>query len=425
MKYIREYRPIYSLKSSYNLHFYLIQCFSFLYLAYRHASRNYSNYGYLDSELFNFNRRFVMEISSFKILKLSTFQFIYDFINRPSPACIESIQLAIIVLCICGFLGFFPRLMAFLSLILSLHITGFIIITNAEIEGHCLIFISMIILVVSPRDLHYKINRFKPFKKGNDNLWPIYLLIFLIGSYYSMSGLNKIIDCGLNWPFKLHLENQANRSIDESIFYFSRFSSPYIASILDYKFWSPFLGCITLIGELFFISILWFSRYRFYFVISMISLHFFVFYLTGINFTGNSILLLICCLNWNNFLTKLTVYYDNDCGFCKLSIKYLEKINFFTLITYKPNSIIPKQIDKEAVKLAISSIDENSEVYYASEVFEQILSKNILLFPISIIFKIPGFIYISDFIYMKIAKKRHKISQKIGVESCAINEETK
>ena len=107
----------------------------------------------------------------------------------------------------------------------------------------------------------------------------------------------------------------------------------------------------------------------------------------------------------NNFLTKITVYYDNDCGFCKLCINYLEKINFLNLITYQPNSNSPKQIDKETTKLAIASIDENSEVYYASEVFEQILSKNILLFPISIIFKIPGFIYISDYIYMKIAKK--------------------
>ena len=155
----------------------------------------------------------------------------------------------------------------------------------------------MIIIFISPRDLPYRINKFYPLKKGNDNSWPIYLLIFLIGSYYSMSGLNKIIDCGFNWPFKLHLENQAFKSIEESIFLFSRYSSPYIASIIDFKFWSPFLGFLTFVGEFFFITILWFPRYRFYFVISMILLHFFVFFLTGINFTGNSILLLVCCLN--------------------------------------------------------------------------------------------------------------------------------
>ena len=81
-----------------------------------------------------------MEISSFKILKLSTFQFLYDYISRLSPSTIEYIQLVIIILCIFGFLGIFPRIMAFFSLIFSLHIFGFIVTSNAEIEGHCLIF---------------------------------------------------------------------------------------------------------------------------------------------------------------------------------------------------------------------------------------------------------------------------------------------
>jgi len=152
----------------------------------------------------------------------------------------------------------------------------------------------------------------------------------------------------------------------------------------------------------------------------MILLHYFVLKMAGINFLGNSILLLLC-LDWNVYLKKITVYYDQDCGFCTKSVLFLKRFTFNKKIHFLPNTSNSK-LSSEKLKAAIGALDEDGQTYYASEVFEQITSRSSILYPISILFKLPGVIYLSDILYKEIARRRTSISKMIGADQCSIDD---
>ena len=70
----REVRFFGILRGSPPLHFYLIQFVGFAYLLYRFLSRDYTVYGYLSPDMFNFPRTFGMELWPIPLLHFTTFQ---------------------------------------------------------------------------------------------------------------------------------------------------------------------------------------------------------------------------------------------------------------------------------------------------------------------------------------------------------------
>ena len=153
----------------------------------------------------------------------------------------------------------------------------------------------------------------------------------------------------------------------KSIFITSRnFCRVYI-SFFNAKvvFFPDISGIITLIVELFFIGILFLPRYRFFFVISMIIMHAIVYYTHAINFLGSSIILLLC-FDWNIFFRDINLIYDDDCGFCKKSLRIIKKFDFFNKIKLTPsNKINAKELglNKERLLIEMGGVDENSEVF--------------------------------------------------------------
>ena len=60
----------------------------------------------------------------------------------------------------------------------------------------------------------------------------------------------------------------------------------------------------------------------------------------------------------------------------------------------------------------MAAVEENKEIYYGADAFEQVFSKVPLFWFIAIIMKIPGAIYVSRFVYKYIAKNRQKLSSE-------------
>lgn len=360
MRFIKEYRPLYKVDSSYNLHLYLIQFLTFGYFFWRIGSRNFTQYGLLTAKDFSFeNYSFFLEISSFFPIKIVTFQFIYEFIDRPGVETIAIFQYIVLCSCTLGALGVFPRFMARVALVIGLHLTGFMLMTNAPVDGGALVLSSLLILSIIPKKLFYRIGYFKPTFKRKNNMWPVYLFIFIVGSFYTMSGLNKILDCGPFWPYNLHLELLAQSSVERAIFKIDRSGSGFWGQIFNNEILSIIGGVITLVGEIGFVSIILIPRYRQFFVLTMILLHYFVLKMAGINFLGNSILLLLC-LDWNVFLKKITVYYDQDCGFCTKSVFFIKRFTFNKKIHFLPNASNTKLSSKK-LKAAIGALDEDGQ----------------------------------------------------------------
>ena len=88
-------------------------------------------------------------------------------------------------------------------------------------------------------------------------------------------------------------------------------------------------------------------------------------------------------------------------------IQSINKGGYATILAYKDARVDINRLNNE-----MGAIDENSEIYYGADAFEQVFSRIPIFWPIAIIMKIPCMIYISRFFYKIIAKNRHKLTQE-------------
>ena len=404
-----EVRFIGFFKKSPPLHLYMMQFIGFSYLGYRFASRNYTVYGFLPDEAFNYSRTLANQFVPLPVLHFTTFQFIYDFLPRPTPDVIAGLQYCIIFACLMGVLGVGARWMAGFVFILGAHLTGMVQASNADIDGGTLPLCLMLILTLVPSKYFYGWkNGFNLERRSENYHWPVVVLFIIVGSWYSFSGIAKIIDIGPHWPFVLHLEKLASIGIQQSLYLYSDYRNPLVSYVFQSYPLSVLGGLITLIVEAGFISILFVPRLRMFFVCTMILFHSLVLLMHGINFFGNSLIMLLC-LDWNILVRKITVYYDGECVFCQRSLQWMSRFDWFRRISYRPISTLTAaqtDIDTGRLQHAMGVQDENREVYYGADGFEQITTRSPALIWFALLMKIPGFIYVARYVYRIIARNR-------------------
>ena len=399
------------------LHFHILQGTAFLYLGYRLASRNYALYGHLPEQAFHYPNRFVLETGPFLEAPLShwtTFHFIYDILGHPGYDTLFAVQIIGLATALCGLLGIYPKVAASLGFLIKAHLTGFVQATNGEIDGGTLCMVALFVLVLAPKDCFYKIyiRSQKATRSRDANYhWPIFLLWTLVGTFYFMAGLNKLIDVGLHWNFAYHMENLVFTGLEKSIFKASRLVTPEISSLMGSPWLSILAGSLVLWAELAFLGILFAPRIRFHIVSIMILMHFFVYWLAGINFLGSS-LILILCLDWNTLERKGSIYFDDQCSICLKYIRILRKIDIFKRFTYCSISQLDKNtpLSKQKLHFEMGFEDEKGDIQYGGEAFEQIAHRCPILYPMAIIMKIPGVLTFSSYVYMKVATKRYRLS---------------
>ena len=76
----------------------------------------------------------------------------------------------------------------------------------------------------------------------------------------------------------------------------------------------------------------------------------------------------------------------------------------------------PNEMKKTRLDLEMGAVDENNEIFYGADAFEQVFSRIPLCWPIAILMKTPGVIYLARLCYKTIAKNRNKLSD----EECEI-----
>ncbi len=406
----RELRPFGVLRESPALHFYLLQAVGFLYLAWRFASRDYTVYGMLPAEAFDFPRAYQSELWPIPPLHFTTFQFLYDFLPRPSADVVRGMQITVVVAALAGFLGIFPRLAAAVVFLLAAHVTGMGQSSNMDVDGGTIALCSMLILALSPASSFYGFRTgFHPLKKSVDHHWPVFLLFLVVGSYYTCSGLNKVVEIGIEWPFTLHLEGLAEVGVEQALFRSDRFRIPAISSAHTSYAFSVVGGIASLIGEAGFIAILFLPRYRMFFALSMVTMHFLVFAMQGINFLGSSAVILLC-VDWNATARRATILYDADCGFCARSIRFVRRFDWFGRLDQR--AIVDSGdlgVDQERLEHEMGVVDENGEVYYGADAFGEVFTRCPLLWPLAILWRVPGAIYVARQVYAAIAGHRRHL----------------
>ncbi len=403
----REVRFFGVLRESPALHFYLLQAVGFLYLAWRFASRNYTVYGILPDAAFDFPRAYPGELWPVPPLWITTFQFVYDFLPRPSADGMRVMQYAVIGASLAGLLGILPRVSAGVAFVLAAHLTGMAQSSNADVDGGTVILCLMLILALSPSASFYSLqNGFHPLRRSVDHHWPVFLLFLVVGCFYTFSGLNKLIEIGLDWPFTLHLENLAEVGIEQSLFRSDRFRIPAVSTAhLSYAV-SVVGGVLALVGEAGFLGILFLPRYRLFFATSMVAMHFLVYAMQGINFLGSSAVILLC-LDWNAPARRAVVLWDGGCGFCARTLRALRRMDWFGRL--EPIEIARSgdlPVDHARLEREMAVLDENGEVYYGADAFAELATRCPLLWPFAALIRVPGAIYVARPLYAWVARHR-------------------
>ena len=378
------------------LHFHIIQAVSFIYILYRLTSRNYAIYGYLPQSAFVYPERYIMQswyLPSKPISHWLNLNFLYDYWGHPSYEFLFTIQLVGIVLAICGLIGFLPKPAALVCFIIKIHLTGLVQSTNAEIDGGSLCMVVLLILSISPSKCFYSLTCKSPkLKRHVDYHWPIFLLLLVVGCFYSYSGINKIVQVGLFWPFSLHLENLIFTGLEESIFYSSRLVVPELTSLLGSPHLSIVCGVFTILGELSFIGILFYSSLRLPCILLMIIMHMAVYYSAGINFIGSSVLLILC-LDWNSLVRSGVIFYNSSSeNTCKL-VRILAKLNFNDRVTF---SNLKTVSENKTHSNHLTFEDENGTSHHGIYAFEQLCHRTPCLYPIAAILKFPGIKFLTN-----------------------------
>jgi hypothetical protein len=377
-----EPKPFGVFRKSPPLHFYMLQCLAFAYMLYRLLSRDYSIYGVLPSGAFDYPRTFILELWPPRpLLHWSSFQFIYSFIPRPDPSTLKGLQWIAAVFCVSGLLGILPRLSAWIAFAIVVHLTGMMQASNSELDGGSLALVALLIVGLSSARAPYRFGRPLNWRKHEvDCHWPIFLLFMFVGAFYTSAGLNKIIDVGLDWPMRLHLERLAARSLEASIFLTNRYVHPGITALHQSEALSVVAGFITLIGEVGFISILFLPRWRLFFATSMAALHVLVYMMAGINFVGSSAILFLC-LDWNVVARRAKVNFDpNDEPLAK-RIASIASRDRFGLLEIK------EVVDAKSGHLVVE--DEHGDVYVGARAWSEIYARCPRYWPRAALYRLP------------------------------------
>lgn len=391
----REIRFFGVFRPSPPLHFYLLQFVGFAYFLYRFASRSYTAYGHVPDDLFRYQRSsVVLELWPVPLLHFTSLQFIYAVLPRPTPQVIAGLQIVIVLACLCGLAGLAPRWSALAAFVLGLHVTGLMQSSNSELDGGTLALCSMLILALSPRESFYRAGKSLTLSRRHpDYHWPLFLLLMVVGVYYTTAGLNKIVDIGPHWPFVLHLDRLAERGIERSLFVASRFAAPSVAALHRSALLSSVAGVITLAGELFFITVLILPRYRLFFVVTAITLHVLVFLMAGINFVGSSAILLLC-LDWNVLVRRATLSYDPASPIGRRAARWATRFGWLGRLVVSPIESPRPQLPQ-----ALRLVDESGEVYDGVDALEQAAARCPVWWPFALLMKVPGVAYAARYIY--------------------------
>ncbi len=140
-------------------------------------------------------------------------------------------------------------------------------------------------------------------------------------------------------------------------------------------------------------------------------LHLMVLVTAGINFVGSSMILMLC-FDWNVLWRKATVVYDGDCGFCKRTLSRIAKFDWFGRLSSIPSGDAPDTLglDPERLHSEMGLVDENGEIYYGADAFEQIGARVPLLYPYALMMKLPGFAIIARRVYAWVSANRRMVS---------------
>lgn len=131
----------------------------------------------------------------------------------------------------------------------------------------------------------------------------------------------------------------------------------------------------------------------------------------------------------NEFESKNIVIFDAECGICQKLKQFAQKKDIHQLLTFIPYqsdnlSTFTPEITREMASNTLFLIKSDKETYTGAKAIFTIMK----MFPgisklLGYVLSLPFFHLTSEWIYKKVAKNRDRISEKLGLDKCLINED--
>lgn len=301
----KEYHFVGIFRESSPMHFYLIQGFVFLYYIYWFLSKDFTVYGYFHCTDGMF-RSFVFDGVAHPPFYYLSFQFIYHFVPYLNTAIIYVLQWLVVSLALFGLCGILPKWCAWICFVIAYHFVGIELLCNGNMDAATTLQLcAMLILAIAPSQAYYKFRKDNSLSRSSVQFhWPVFLFLLTVSVYYTTAGINKIVDTGPHWPLTLHLDKLSRAGLESSLFLGHTYNNPAVLQFFTSYWVSASTGMVTMIGELFFVLILFYPRSKWFFIPAMCLMHVFIYYTHGLNYTGN-ILFLLLCFDYNTFFKRM------------------------------------------------------------------------------------------------------------------------
>ena len=280
--------------------FYLIQAFGFLLTAHVFVSWDFGSVGFAPDEIFDRPMRPLLYGYWVRPwFEIASFQFIYEFVERPSSGVLTALQYLVAGSALAGLFGVWPRLMAFLCLVFGAHLFGMFLVANSTMDGSASILMSTILVIaVTPGTCHYRLGKRMDWRQRDEKFhYPVFLMTLILAAYYFSAGLNKALDVGIDWPLHAGLDSFSQVAIEQAVFTANWYTYLPFSELLMNPEFALFSAYFVYIFELLSPLMLFFPVLIPVFLIPLSGFHACVYLSHGYGYFVISVVDLICALN--------------------------------------------------------------------------------------------------------------------------------
>jgi predicted DCC family thiol-disulfide oxidoreductase YuxK len=256
--------------------------------------------------------------------------------------------------------------------------------------------------------------------------WSRFACWVVVALPYTAAGLSKLFNGGLYWWNATNIKTILFAGTLQYTWYDWGLSLQ-LAQAPDILF--AFLGLITIITELFFVTVLFSRIARLTLPVLMMMEHFGIFFLQNLLFL-DLIILQVIFFDWTRIRkavgrwlaarrSPIEVLYDGLCPFCQRSVRFLARLDLFNRLEFVDFRRLDLRVYNRQHELGITLDDLEEEMYVVSRGrayrgfygYRVIALKLPALWPLAPWLFLPGAASIGGSAYRSVARNRFKLHQ--------------
>ncbi len=126
---------------------------------------------------------------------------------------------------------------------------------------------------------------------------------------------------------------------------------------------------------------------------------------------------------WRRFSRPVTAYYDDTCGICQRTAEVMTLLDRFGMIRWIGTSDPQRfrhEVPRELAEKTVVVFDAQGRMSTRSGAFVQLARALPLPWHLALVLRVPGLRHLADWLYDLVARNRHRISARLGLDVCGV-----